>query len=93
MINGDIKYFIEALETSSDIYIRYKSKKYFISGNWDTKNKKQLLYVIDLDNQDEYLWSSYSEKMSDNIKKFMCANIFQNNSFSQVQESIEWIND
>ena len=92
MINGNAKEFIAGLYYGDERFFTYKGKKYFIQGYYENNKPLLEIYVIaPLD--DDFKWRVSSDSKNYPVEKFESAKIFDNKSFWEIENEIEWVDD
>lgn len=90
MINGNAKEFIAGLYYGDERFFTYKGKKYFIQGYHE--NKKPLLEIYAIEPFDnDFKWRVFSDDNNYPVAKFENAKIFDNKSFWEIENEIEWV--
>lgn len=90
MINGNAKEFIAGLYYGDERFFIYKGKKYFIQGYYESEKPILEIYVIE-PLSDHFKWRIFSDDMNYPVAKFENARIFNNKSFWEIENDIEWV--
>ncbi len=90
MINGDAKEFIDGLYYGDERFFIYNKSKYFIQGYYT--GEKPMLEIFILEPSDSnFEWRVISENESYPVSEFENAKIFNEKTFWQVEQEIEWV--
>lgn len=92
MINGNAKEFIAGLYYGDERFFTYKGKKYFIQGYYENNKPLLEIYAI-VPLGDDFKWRVFSEDKNYPVEKFENAKIFDNKSFWEIENEIEWVDD
>lgn len=90
MINGDAKEFIAGLYYGDERFFTYKGKKYFLQGYYEKQKALLEIYVIE-PFDDSFKYRIFSDDKNYPVTEFEEAKIFNNKSFWEIENEIEWL--
>lgn len=92
MINGNVNEFVDGLYYGDERIFLFRGEKYFIQG-WTENNKNHLVLDKWDPPGDDYIWVGESERGAFCVEDFLNAKIFDDKTFWEVEQEIEWVDD
>lgn len=90
MINGNVNDFVDKLYYGDELIFIYQGNKYFIQGFFE-----EGIYRLYVDRwnppSDDYIWVGKGDNHNYPVKEFLDAKIWNNKSFWQVENEMEWV--
>jgi len=90
LINGDLNEFIDKLYYGDELWFVYNGIKYMIQGLYE-KGTYNLYLLIPYSEGTGYTWECKGTADSYPVKEFLNAPLFENESFMEIEQKIEWV--
>ena len=88
--NGNVQEFVDHIYYGDELWFRYKGRLYFLEG-WHNENHLDLKLYEMHKNGKEYSWKGDNKKYP--VDEFINAKIWNDKTFWQVEQDIEWVDD
>ena len=88
--NGNVQEFVDHIYYGDELWFRYKGRLYFLEG-WSNENHLDLKLYEMRENGKEYSWKGDNKKYP--VDEFINAKIWNDKTFWQVEQDIEWVDD
>ena len=92
MINGTFEHFWELIREGCEAILIYNNHEFLVQGWYLPEEKAHFFCVEDLSIRSEtpFIWTSKSQSMEENARKFLDAKIFFGKSFREIEDIVEW---
>jgi hypothetical protein len=90
LINGNLTEFIDKLYYGDELWFTYNGTKYMIQGLSEDGTYNLYLFVPYSEGTG-YMWECKGTKETYPVKEFLHAPLFQNKSFMEIEQEIEWV--
>ena len=98
MIDGNVNEFVDNLYYGSEMYFKFRDKRYFIQG-WVKDSIHYLVLDYDYENMElpenyiyeGYIWEYKSTDSNDCVQEFLDAPLWDGKKFYEVEKEMIWI--